>query len=112
MKISRSAVKGKVIKLVIHGFSEASKLAVRAVVYLTALHNNLETSSNLLVAKSGIAPKDLSIPCKDLVPAQLLTKLMRHVKETLQKVHEIGDCHGWVDSTTVLYTTKEHVPHL
>ena len=69
------------------------------------MYDNPDTSSKLLVAKSQIAPNDLSIPHKELVAAHLLTKLMRPVQETLQKVHEISECHGWAD-------VKEYSPHL
>ena len=105
--IPRSVVGGNNTKLAIHGFSDASKVTACAVVYLVGTCNSLETSSNLLVAKSRIAPKELSIPRKELVAAHLLTKLMKHVKETLQEVHEISECHGWIDSTTVLYWLKD-----
>ena len=64
-------------------------------------------TSRLLVAKSRIAPLELSIPRKELVAAHLLSKLMKHVKETLQQKHKISEWHGWVDSTTVLYWLKD-----
>ena len=64
--IPRSVVGGNNAKLAIHGFSDARKVAVCAVVYLVGTCDSLETSSNLLVAKSRIAPKELSIPRKEL----------------------------------------------
>ena len=59
------------------------------------------------MAKSRIAPLELSIPRKELVVAHLLSKLMKHVKETLQQKHKISELYGWVDSTTVLYWLKD-----
>ena len=80
VSIPRSIVGDNNTKLAIHGFSDASKVAVCAAVYLVGTCDSIETSSNLLVAKSRIAPKKLSIPRKELVAAHLLTKLMKHVK--------------------------------
>ena len=105
--VPRSAVNGgEDTNLVIHGFSDASKVAVCAAVYLVETWDNNATS-RLLVAKSRIAPLELSIPRKELVAAHLLSKLMKHVKETLQQKHKISEWHGWVDSTTVLYWLKD-----
>ena len=92
--IPRSVVGGNNTKLAIHGFLDASKVAVCTAVYLVGTCDSLEASSNLLVAKSRIAPKELSIPLKELVAAHLLTKPMKYVKETLREVNEISDCHG------------------
>ena len=89
--------------MVIHGFSDTSKLAVCAAVYLIAIYDNLDIYFNLLVAESQIGPKGLFILHKELIAAHLLTNLMRHVKETLQKAHEISKCHSWVDSKIILY---------
>ena len=105
--VPRSVVGGNNTKLASHRFSDASKVAACAAVYLVGTCDSLENSSNLLVAKSRIAPKELSIPRKELVAAHLLTKLMKHVKETLQEVNEISECHGWIDSTTALYWLKD-----
>ena len=32
---------------------------------------------------------------------------MKHVKETLQEIHEISECNGWIDSATVLNWLKD-----
>ena len=60
---------------------------------------------DLPVAKSKIAPRDLSIPRLELIAAHMLSKLMNHVKDILQR-HPIEEYHCWVDSTTVLYWIK------
>ena len=60
--IPRSVVGGNNTKLATNGFSDASEVAVCAAVYLVGTYDSLEISSNLLVAKSRIAPKELFIP--------------------------------------------------
>ena len=90
------------MKLMIHGLIDASKLSITAAVYLIVMYDGLETFSKLLVAKLRIAPKEVSVPQRT-GGSTSTTKLMRHVKETFQKVHETSECHGWADSTIFLY---------
>ena len=89
----------------VHGFADASKMAVSVAVYTLAFHVTSPVQQNLLVAKSRIAPRDLSIPRLELIAAHMLSRLMNHVKEVL-KDQPIDDYHCWVDSTTVLYWIK------
>ena len=105
ISIPRSVASGKIIEVELHGFSDASKLAVCACIYVVVNNQNLKTS-NLLVAKARIAPKDFSIPRLELVAAHTLSKLMSHVRKTLIK-YNIGGVYNWVDSTVVLYWLKE-----
>nr|XP_047129480.1 uncharacterized protein LOC124809432 [Hydra vulgaris] len=98
-------VSGRIIELELHGISDASKLAVCACIYVVTSHQNSKTS-NLLVAKARIAPKDLSIPRLELVAAHTLNKLMNHVRKTLVN-YNISKVFNWVDSTAVLYWLKK-----
>ena len=90
------------MKLMIHGLIDASKLPITAAVCLIVMYDDLETFSKLLVAQFRIAPKEVSVPQRTGCSTST-TKLMRHVKETFQKVHETSECHGWADSTIFLY---------
>ena len=80
----RSVVNKDVTKIVLHGFSDASKLAVSAAIYALVFHAAAPVCQNLLVAKSRIAPRELSIPRLELIAAHTLSNLMNHVKEVFQ----------------------------
>ena len=80
----RSVVNKDVTKIVLHGFSDASKLAVSAAIYPLVFHAAAPVCQNLVVAKSRIAPRELSIPCLELIAAHTLSNLMNHVKEVFQ----------------------------
>ena len=105
LRIPRSVVNNDVTRIVLHGFADASKVAVSVAVYTLAFHVTSPVQRNLLVAKSRTAPRDLSIPRLELIAAHMLSRLMNHVKEVL-KDQPIDDYHCWVDSTTVLYWIK------
>ena len=85
----------------VHGFSDASKVAVCASMYVVTYQDSTPVDQNLLVAKSRIAPKEMSIPRLELVAAHTLAKLQNSVKKAL-KSFPISAYHNWVDSITVL----------
>eukprot|EP00794_Sanderia_malayensis_P020996 gene20996-23048_t len=60
---------------IIHGFADASKLAICAAIYVSVKNSDGTASQNLLVSKSRIAPKDTSIPRLELFAAHMLAKL-------------------------------------
>ncbi|XP_048576166.1 uncharacterized protein LOC125557540 [Nematostella vectensis] len=105
VSIPRSVVDQHVTRIELHGFSDASKTAVSAAIYVVAHHADSSVRQTLLVAKSRVAPKNQSIPRLELVGAHTLTKLMTHVKEVLQG-QPIQSYQCWVDSTTILYWIK------
>ena len=104
--IPRSVAHGKASAIVLHGFSDASKSAISAAVYVTSPNKESVPDQHLLVAKSRIAPKDTTIPRLELIGAHMLSKLLDHVKKTLSD-YPIKECHGWVDSTTVLHWMRD-----
>ena len=57
---------------------------------------------NLLVAKSRLTPRALSIPRLELVAAHMLSKLMAHVKKALQDIN-ITRINLWSESMTTLF---------
>ena len=101
VSIPRSVISGEVVKMVLHGFADASKLAISAAIYIVAYYSNSDVSQRLLVSKSRIAPKK-SIPRLELVGAHTLCRLVNHVRKTLDE-YSIEEFHGWIDSTTVLH---------
>ena len=105
ISIPRSVVSGRIIEVELHGLSDANKSALCACVYAATSHQNSQTS-NLLVAKARIAPRDFSIPRLELVAVHTLSKLMNRVRKALIK-YNIIEAYNRVDSTTVLYWLKE-----
>ena len=86
----------------IHGFSDASKVAVCAAIYVVTYEDSRAVDQNLLVAKARVAPKGMSIPRLELVAAHTLAKLQNGVSKALASFPITG-YHNWVDSMTVLY---------
>ncbi|XP_048520633.1 uncharacterized protein LOC125503787, partial [Dendroctonus ponderosae] len=85
----------------LHGFSDASKLAYGACVYLRALDSSDECHISLLCAKTRVAPlKTITIPRLELCGAVLLSELVGKVIDSLQL--SIFKVHYWCDSTIVL----------
>ena len=85
----------------IHGFADASKVAVCAALYIVSYQDSTPVDQNLLAAKSRVAPKEMSIPRLELVAAHTLAKLENNVGRALASF-SITAYHNWVDSITVL----------
>lgn len=101
MSIPCSVVGAGLTKVILHGFADASKMAVSVAVYALAMHSTAPVQQNLLVGKSRIAPREQLIPRLELVAAQNLSRLLHHVKEVL-KDQWVEEYDFWVDSTTLL----------
>ena len=81
VSIPSSVINGEVVKMVLHGFLDASKLAISVAIYIVAFYSTPDVSQHLLVSKSRITPKK-SIPCLELVGAHTLCRLVNHVRKT------------------------------
>ena len=88
----------------LHGFSDASKSAICAVIYIVSAASSRK-GGKLVAAKSKVASKNLSIPRLELVAAHMLCKLVKSVMKALYSF-KINQVYCWVDSTTVLYWIK------
>ena len=93
----------------LYGFSDSSKKAYCAVVYLVSERYDCFVPK-LLTSKTKVAPlKPLSIPRLELQAAVILARLMTSVKEALSPLTrslEMKQC-MFVDNTAVLYWIKQ-----
>ena len=87
------------------GFSDASKLAYAAVVYIRSISEE-GVNTSLIIAKSRVAPmKTLTIPRLELLGAVLLARLVYTVKDFL-KQWKFRNIAYFTDSLNVLYWIK------
>lgn len=87
----------------LHGFSDASKIAYGANVYLRIETSN-GISSHLIASKTRIAPlKTETIPRLELLAALLLAKLITSVSNALRNSIKIDKLVCWSDSQIVLW---------
>ena len=96
----------------LHGFSDASKKAYGAVVYIRSTYQHQPPLLSLVASKTRVAPlekkpknknlppKKLTIPKLELCGAKILTKLLITVKNVLGIPSK--DIHAWTDSSIVL----------
>ena len=102
LTVPRSVVIKESLDVVLHGFADASKVAVAAAVYIISSDETGGGKQNLLVEISRLAPRALSIPRLELVAAHALSKLMGHVKKALPDIN-ISSINLWSDSMTTLF---------
>ena len=89
-----------------HGFSDTSKDAYGAAVYLRTQTDSSNTT-RLITAKSKVCPlKTLSIPKLELTAAHTLAKLVKSILSLFQK--ENIEIFLWSDSLDVLFWLRDH----
>lgn len=103
------------ISIQLHGFSDASKQAYAAVVYLRSCYDDGRVVVSLVCSKTRVSPvKEQTIPRLELLGACILTRLMNTVQKSLPE--EIEKFY-WTDSkTTLCWITndkpwKQYVTH-
>nr|CAH7734166.1 unnamed protein product [Callosobruchus chinensis] len=85
----------------LHGFADASESSYGACIYVVSRNANGDESSNLLCAKSKVAPlKSLTMPRLELCAALVLAQLTSKVRNSLDI--EFDNVYCWSDSTIVL----------
>ncbi|XP_015127131.1 uncharacterized protein LOC107048476 [Diachasma alloeum] len=90
----------------VHGFSDASQVAMSAVIYLKVL-NKGKSQLTLVCSKTKVAPlKRLTIPRLELTAALLLAKLTKYVKDQLNLTN--ATTYLWTDSSVTLTWISSH----
>ena len=84
----------------LHVFGEASIVGSCAVIY-AVVHQPSVTNQRLVVSKSCISKKNLTIFRLELVSAHVASNLTENVKAALKRCN-IRSVTGWTDSTVVL----------
>ena len=91
------------VEIQLHGFSDASRQAYAAVVYLRSVDGEGRVRVSLVASKSRVAPtKQQSIPRLELLGAVILARLTKKVKDILGDIDTVH----WVDSTAALCWIK------
>ncbi|XP_062704069.1 uncharacterized protein LOC115264003 [Aedes albopictus] len=102
----RCVVREKASWIELHGFSDASKRAFGAVVYIRSITSDGIVEVKLVASKSRVAPlKPLTIPRLELCGAKLLAELVQKVT-TSMAIH-FDEVNLWCDSQIVLCWLKK-----
>lgn len=105
-KIDRWLGTGKEKAIQLHGFSDSSGLAFGANIYVRVQTLKGDVSINLLTSKSRLAPiKTLSITRLELSAAELLSRLIKKVKQSMEWTNV--EYFLWTDSSATYYWIKK-----
>ncbi|XP_018317371.1 uncharacterized protein [Mycetomoellerius zeteki] len=100
-------ISSNAVSIQLHGFSDASQLAMAAVVYLRVETPDTEIQVNIVCAKTKVAPlKKLTVPRLELNAALMLTRLIVLVRDALAL--EDNSIFLWADSSVVLTWVSSH----
>lgn len=92
---------GDICDVQLHGFADASLTSYGACLYLRVKNSVGNITTNLICAKSRVAPlKTISLPRLELLAAVLLARLISKYSPSLNL--PIKETHCWSDSTVVL----------
>ena len=96
------------LKIQLHGFSDASKRAYGAVVYMRSVYEDGHIDVRLISSKTKVAPiKQQSIPRLELLGATILVRIVNTVKNAIPFAKEIEIVY-WTDSLTTLFWIKSN----
>lgn len=91
----------------LHGFSDASQLAMAAAIYLKVTTADGNSTVTLVCSKTKVAPlKKITIPRLELTAALLLTRQINNVKRALE-LTEVAT-YLWTDSSITLTWITSH----
>ena len=92
-------------KVELHGFGDASERAYVAAVYICAQDGDGNRVSNLVMAKSRVAPvKRVTLPRLELLAAFITTRLLNYVMQALRIA--VDEVYAWSDSQIALAWIK------
>eukprot|EP00794_Sanderia_malayensis_P013528 gene13528-biopygen10795 len=97
--------KEPVTAIILHGFADASSAGCCASIYAVT-HQEQNVNQGLLVAKSRLAKRDLSIPRLELVACHMTSNLLHNTIEALSQF-KVQEIYAWTDSTVCLYWLQE-----
>ncbi|GBN05659.1 hypothetical protein AVEN_2966-1 [Araneus ventricosus] len=101
IKIPRCFLETNAIRVILHGFADASSKGYGAVIYFQTMPNDEESNCRLLCSKSRVAPtKIMTILRLELSVCLLLSKLTHKVISALKM--QIESVQLWSDSTIAL----------
>lgn len=96
----------------IFGFCDASERAYAAAIYMVTEHQNSQSYSFLLIAKTRLAPvKTISVPRLELCAAHLLTRLLESIQE-FSNILGVTQTLLFTDSTILLSWLRMHPQEL
>ena len=96
-------VQENVLSIELHGFCGSSMKGYSALCYIRVITKNV-IFVNLLCGKAKVAPlKEISIPRLELLSCILLAKLLKIVKNAINKNFEITNIFYWSASEIILY---------
>ena len=106
IEIPRSVTPAKesVTGIDLHAFGDASGNGVSAAVY-AVVEQNSGINQGILVSKSRLAKKGLSIPRQELISGQMAANLIDNVKQVL-KGPPVRSCTGWLDSMLAFHWVR------
>ncbi|XP_011859181.1 PREDICTED: uncharacterized protein LOC105556699 [Vollenhovia emeryi] len=91
----------------IHGFSDASQLAMAAAIYTRISNEEGKVITRLVCSKTKVAPiKRISIPRLELTAALLLVRLIKKTTQALELAKPSITC--WTDSSVTLIWITTH----
>ena len=96
--------KESIAAVYIHVFGDTSLVASCAVVYAVVNQPSVQ-KQRLVVSKSSISKKNLTITRLELVSAHMISNLIENAKSALKR-YNIRSVTGWTDSTVVLHWLK------
>ena len=107
IKVPRWLLRGlsSIDKVELHGFGDASQKAYGSAVYLCAVDEEGKRISNLVMAKSRVAPaKRVTLPRLELLAAFITAKLLSYVVQALRLTMDA--VYAWSDSQIALAWIK------
>lgn len=103
LNIPRHVIACNMVRIELHGFSDASERAYGACLYLRTIDIDNRVTTNLLIAKSKVAP--LTLPRLELCAAYLLTNVVKKVTIAMPTL-QLSKSFLWTDSTITLHWIK------